>query len=131
MKNSVAVMILSVIVLASVSSSEAPADDSPAFKVPGVDNLVAARLVAASESLPTLDRILQEYVEALGGKEAIENIRTRKLRGELIHDFPGQNPPKTVLPAEVITAAPNKWRLVLKTSTGVQQMGFDGAYGWT
>jgi predicted O-methyltransferase YrrM len=49
----------------------------------------------------------------------------------LTHDFPGQNPPKIVLPAEVIAAAPDKWRLVLKTSSGVQQMRFDGRRGWT
>jgi len=117
--------------LAFVSSSETPAADSPAFKTPGVENLAAGRQVAAFESLPTLDSILQRYVEALGGKEAIDRMRTRRLSGELIHDFPGENPSKTVLPAEVIAAAPNKWRLVLKTSTSVQQLGFDGAYGWT
>jgi predicted O-methyltransferase YrrM len=49
----------------------------------------------------------------------------------LIHDYPGQNPQKTVLSAEVIAAAPDKWRLVLRTSAGVQQMGFDGDRGWT
>jgi predicted O-methyltransferase YrrM len=131
MRNSVAVIILSGIILVCVSFSEAPAVDSPVFKSSGVENLAAGRQVAAFESLPTLDSILQRYVEALGGKEAIDRMRTRRLSGELIHDFPGENPSKTVLPAEVIAAAPNKWRLVLKTSTGIQQLGFDGAYGWT
>jgi predicted O-methyltransferase YrrM len=83
------------------------------------------------EALPTIENILQHYLGALGGKEAVEKIRTRKLSGELTHDFPGQNPPKIVLPAEVMAAAPDKWRLVLKTSSGVQQMGFDGQRGWT
>jgi len=83
------------------------------------------------ESLPSLDSILKKYIEAIGGKEAIEKIRTRRLTGELTHDFPGQNPPKTILPAEVLTAAPDKWRLILKTAGGLQQMGFDGERGWT
>jgi predicted O-methyltransferase YrrM len=78
-----------------------------------------------------LESILKRYFEALGGKEAIEKIRTRRLTGELIHDFPGQDPPTTILPAEVLAAAPEKWRLILKTSAGVQQMGFDGDRGWT
>ncbi|OGD17419.1 MAG: hypothetical protein A2V76_08035 [Candidatus Aminicenantes bacterium RBG_16_63_14] len=86
---------------------------------------------SAADSPPTLESVLQKYVEALGGKETIENIRTRKLSGDLTHDYPGQNPPKAVLPAEVVAAAPDKWRLVLRTATGVQQMGFDGASGWT
>jgi len=86
---------------------------------------------AGKETLPSLDSILQKYIEAIGGSESIEKIQTRKLNGELTHDFPGQNPPQIVLPAEVIAAAPDKWRLILKTSKGVQQMGFDGKRGWT
>jgi predicted O-methyltransferase YrrM len=35
-----------------------------------------------------------------------------------------------VLPAEVIAAPPDKWRLILKTDSGVQQLGFDGERGW-
>jgi CubicO group peptidase (beta-lactamase class C family)/predicted O-methyltransferase YrrM len=80
---------------------------------------------------PTLDGVLRRYFEALGGKDAIEKIETRKLSGELTHEFPGQEPPKLVLPAEVIAAAPDKWRLVLKTAAGTQQMGYDGKRGWT
>jgi len=94
-------------------------------------NLPALFKGAGGESRSSLDSILQKYIEALGGKEAVEKIRTRKLDGELTHDFPGQNPPKTVLPAEVIAAAPDKWRLILRTSKGLQQMGFDGERGWT
>jgi predicted O-methyltransferase YrrM len=85
----------------------------------------------AAESPPTLETVLRKYIQALGGKEAIEKIRSRRLGGELIHDFPGQNPPKTVLPAEIIAAEPDKWRLILKTSAGVQQMGFSGERGFT
>ncbi len=79
---------------------------------------------------PPLDGVLRKYIEALGGREAIDRIRTSRLRGELTHEFPGQNPSRTVLPAEVISAVPAAWRLVLKTSAGVQQMGFDGTRGW-
>jgi predicted O-methyltransferase YrrM len=86
--------------------------------------------ISAAGSLPTLNNVLEKYHEALGGKEAIEKICTSKLTGELTHDFPGQNPPKIVLPAEVIAAAPSKWRLILRTASGVQQMGFDGKRGW-
>jgi len=80
---------------------------------------------------PTLEDILDKYLKALGGKEAIEQILTRRLSGELTHDFPGQNPPKTILTAEVIAAAPDKWHLTLKTEMGIQRMGFDGVRGFT
>jgi HEAT repeat protein/predicted O-methyltransferase YrrM len=87
--------------------------------------------VGAGDSPPTLESILQRYIKALGGKEAIEKIHSRQLTGELIHDYPAGNPPKSVLPAEVIAAATDKWRLILKTASGLQQMGFDGERGWT
>jgi predicted O-methyltransferase YrrM len=79
---------------------------------------------------PTVEAILEKYIEALGGREALGGVRTRELAGELIHDYPSQSPPRTVLPAEVLAAAPGRWRLILKTSGGVQQMGYDGKSGW-
>jgi len=84
----------------------------------------------AAESTPTVESILEKYIKALGGKEAIMRIDTRRLRGELTHLYPGQKPPQTVLPVEVIAAGPDKWRLILRTDKGVQQMGFDGVRGW-
>ncbi|OGD22033.1 MAG: hypothetical protein A2W03_15725 [Candidatus Aminicenantes bacterium RBG_16_63_16] len=77
-----------------------------------------------------MESILEKYIVALGGRVAINKINTRRLRGELTHLYPGQNPPQTVLPAEVIAAAADKWRLILRTDKGVQQMGFDGVRGW-
>jgi predicted O-methyltransferase YrrM len=124
-------MILSIYVLVLHLSLANLAADSPFFRVPRAGDSVGYHPGDAFQSLPTLNSILQNYVKAIGGKEAIEKIRTRKLSGELIHDFPGQNPPKTVLSADVISAASDKWRLILKTSKGVQQMGFDGEHGWT
>jgi predicted O-methyltransferase YrrM len=79
---------------------------------------------------PTLESVLRRYVEALGGKDALSRVRSRTLRGELVHEYPGQDPPKYALPAEVIGAVPVRWRLVLKTAGGIQQMGFDGHHGW-
>ena len=91
----------------------------------------AGPAASPADSPVTLDSVLRKYVDALGGKDAIEKLRTRRLGGELTHDYPGQDPQKTVLSAEVIAAAPDRWRLVLKTSAGVQQMGFDGRRGFT
>jgi len=131
MKNHFGTGVLSAIILAFLSSLVAAADESAALESLRAGGSVAYSREAVFESLPSLDSILQKYIKAIGGKEAIEKIRTRKLSGDLTHNFPGQNPPKTVLPAEVIAAAHDKWRLILETSGGVQQMGFDGEHGWT
>ena len=100
-----------------------------------ISSLTIPALLLTSESapvrsLPKVESILEKYVQALGGKDAIGKIRTRRLSGELTHDLPAQSPPQLVLPAEVIAAAPGKWRLILKTASGVLQMGFDGERGW-
>jgi len=114
-----------------VASCPAPAVAAPlTSRTPAIMALAAGNQAVKLEAPPTLDSILRRYVEALGGREAIEKIHTRRLAGRLTHDLPGQDPPKTVLPAEVFAAASGKWRLILKTASGVQQMGFDGVSGW-
>lgn len=131
MKNAVAMIARPLVVLAVTFCSVSPAAAPPGSRLLAIEAQAAQSPGTAVEALPTLDSILQRYIEALGGKEAIENIHSRNLMGELTHDYPGENPPRTVLPAEAIAAATDKWRLILKTSAGVQQMGFDGERGWT
>ena len=82
------------------------------------------------EAQPSTEGVLQKYIDVLGGKDGLRKIRTRRLTGELIHDFPADNPPKIELYAEVAAAAPDRWRLLLKTTDGAQQMGYDGEHGW-
>jgi len=127
MKHLVRVLFISSALLAFASFPTASRADRSA---PGGQGLAAGRPKAAVKTLPTLDQILKKYVQALGGREAIENIHTRRSSGELTHDYPGQEPPKLVLPAEVIASDAGTWRLVLRTAKGIQQMGFDGERGW-
>lgn len=131
MKNPAGKTVWPVIILALASCSTSSAARLSALRVPGTDAQAAGSPAVPSDSLPPLESILRKYVDALGGKEAIQKIRARKLTGELTHENAGQDPPKTVLPAEVVAAAPDKWRLVLRTAAGVQQLGFDGAFGWS
>jgi predicted O-methyltransferase YrrM len=131
MKNPIGALIFSAILLALPPFSGFAESGSLASGMPGGENQASSPSSAGFESLPSIDSVLRRYFDALGGKEAIEGIRTRRLGGELTHDFPGENPSKSVLPAEVIASAPDKWRLILKTSGGIQQMGFDGERGWT
>lgn len=85
-------------------------------------------IVTKYEELPTLEQVVDTYIEALGGIETLSKVSSRKCRGQLIHDYPGQKPVN--IPVEVYAASPDKWRLILHTSKGVQQMGFDGEQGW-
>jgi len=131
MTKPVGVMVLVALVLAFNLCSPASVAGSRVLRDSRIEVGLAGRDVTANEPLPTLNGILGRYIQALGGKEAIERIRTLRMTGVLTHEFPGKSLPKTLLPAEVIASVPDKWRLILKTSKGVQQMGFDGEDGWT
>ncbi len=81
---------------------------------------------AAAEKPATVDAILNKYVEAMGGKEAIEKINSRTCKG------------KVEIPAMSVASdwnfqgkAPNKqitsWRL---SDSGAVADGFDGTTAW-
>jgi predicted O-methyltransferase YrrM len=97
---------------------------------PRMDIVVAGEPVAAYEELPTMDRLLARHLEALGGAQALARVTSRTMSGRLVHDRPGQKPSQVTVPVEVHSAAPEQWRLIIRTSRGLEQMGFDGETGW-
>jgi caffeoyl-CoA O-methyltransferase len=102
--------------------------DESSKEWPQVEVMLEDKTVAVFEALPTLERVINTYIEALGGRDALVKIASRKCTGQLIHDDPDQEP--VTLPVEIYAASPDKWRLILRTSNGVQQMGYDGEQGW-
>ena len=86
---------------------------------------------SASDSLPTLASVLERYVEALGGREAIERLESRMCRGWLVTDLPSRTPPVfEKLEMETYSALPDRWLLVGRDSSGILKNGFDGEVGW-
>jgi hypothetical protein len=82
----------------------------------------------SSASLPTADQVLDNYVQALGGKAALEKVTSRMIKGEIEwNDGEGT--------AEHYFKAPNKYmsvtNLVGIITHGVLRDGFNGAAGWT
>ena len=89
--------------------------------------LSAGAPVAAGE-LPTLEQILDRYVEALGGREAIAKLETRTITGKQIDDRPYKGPPmETALEA---WAAAGSWAMVLHQDEGDHKEGWDGDLNW-
>jgi len=76
--------------------------------------------------LPTADQILDKYVQALGGKAAIEKQTSRVSKGTFeIAAFGATGT------AEIFEKAPNKTASVINVAGfGVVQEGFDGKAGW-
>jgi hypothetical protein len=88
----------------------------------------ALGLFAAPQSAegPSVDQILDHYVQAVGGKDAIGKVTSRAMKGTLDNSDDG-----TTSPAEVFTKAPNKYlEVVTLGDAGQAQQGWNGASGW-
>src|SRR5262249_845068 len=72
-----------------------------------------------------VDMILDKYVQALGGKAALEKVTTRVMKGNMVMQG-GMS-----APLEVYEKAPNKTFTTFRMPNGVTSMPFNGAAGWT
>ena len=77
-----------------------------------------------ADTLPSVDQILNRYVEALGGKQAIESVKTRVFIGSRV------GADGVLVPEEVRTKAPNKLLIVTSYPDLVFRTGFNGSQGW-
>src|ERR1043165_4114417 len=80
----------------------------------------------ANTEAPTLEQILDKYVQALGGRASLEKVNSRASKGAFtsIHL-------KTKGPIELYAKAPNKWLMVLVAQGyGNYRRGFNGTVAW-
>lgn len=81
---------------------------------------------AVTESLPTTDQVLDKYVEALGGKAAIEKATSRVSKGSF--ELPEMGASGTLT---VYAKAPDKSSVVVDVpGFGVIRQGCDGTVAW-
>lgn len=78
-----------------------------------------------AEPLPQAADLLARYAKAIGGKEAVERLKTRAMKGSIM------TAQGASLPVEVDREAPNKYIITITTPRGTVTRGFDGATGWT
>jgi len=93
-----------------VLESDAPA---AAAATPGVPQAQA----------PTVDQILDKYVAAVGGADAIKKVTTRIMTGKILAGG-------TETPIELFTKAPNMRVSVSHSPTSASFTAFDGTAGW-
>ncbi len=103
----------------------------PASVPPVLESDLPARAEAirtsASDGVPSPDDVIQKYVAAIGGADAIRKITSRVEKGSiLVAD--------SQTPVEVFTKAPNKRVTVTHSRDGAANSegftAFDGASGW-
>jgi photosynthetic reaction center cytochrome c subunit len=78
----------------------------------------------AKASLPAADQLLDKYLEAIGGAEALQKITSRVQKGTLTA-FGGQH-----FPVDIYSKAPDKRVSVMHLQGGDSVTAFDGKQGW-
>ncbi|HEX7177503.1 MAG TPA: c-type cytochrome [Pyrinomonadaceae bacterium] len=79
---------------------------------------------AAAAALPTVEQILDNYVRAAGGREALAKITSRVFKGSRV------GADGVLVPEEVQQKAPNKLLVTTSYPQIVFRRGFDGTMGW-
>jgi photosynthetic reaction center cytochrome c subunit len=71
----------------------------------------------------TVDAIVEKYVAAVGGADAIQKVSTRVMKGVIVASG-------ISTPIDVVTKAPNKRVSITHNATGDSFTAFDGTAGW-
>lgn len=80
---------------------------------------------AKAPALPTADELIAKYIQAVGGRAAVEKVHSRVTRGTM--DLDGG----TVVTLELNEKAPDKFLSVFEVpGEGEARQGFDGQVGW-
>ncbi len=81
--------------------------------------------VKPTVTLPTVDQVLDKYVQALGGRAAIEKAKTRVMSGAHLSSTGGS------MPLVISQQAPNKYLSVMTTPQQASiSRGYNGVVGW-
>jgi photosynthetic reaction center cytochrome c subunit len=80
-------------------------------------------VISAQESMPTADQILDKYLAAIGGTDALHKIKTRVQKGTV--DTGGDQ-----YPIEIYSEAPEKRVSLSHASFGESITAFNGQAGW-
>jgi hypothetical protein len=88
----------------------------------------AGATATTAEALPTVDQVLDKYVQALGGKEKIEKMTTQVMVGPRIESS-GANPPSTT-EMQIYRRSPNQLMMIMATPQQTITQAFNGTTGW-
>jgi hypothetical protein len=91
----------------------------------GEQNPGAQKTTAKSEApLPTVEQVLEKYVQALGGREALARVTTRVVKGSRV------GADGVLVPEEIYQKSPDKLFVMTSYPNITFRSGFDGARAW-
>lgn len=74
---------------------------------------------------PPVDDILNKYIDAIGGRAAVEKLQSLVLSGSMTNRL------SETVPFTIEEKVPNRFRQTLETQPAAMTTGFDGTTGWT
>jgi hypothetical protein len=87
---------------------------------------LALPLAAAAQQLPPAKQVLDRYVEAIGGRDAIARQKFRTVESEMAMPAMGMN-----MTVKTMMAAPNRMVTTAEMpGAGAIRSGYDGSVGW-
>lgn len=98
--------------------------DEHTIGVPPLPRVMPTETPRSNEPRPTPQQILAKYTEAIGGKDAVEKIRTRAIKGVSVAAN-GRS-----FPLEILFAAPDKYSLSVSLPQGATTQKLNGTAGW-
>lgn len=129
MKRIVLILAFSMLAAFPSAAQEKPKPDAPKADAPKADapKADAPKADAKAETLPTADDILDRHVKAVGGKEAIEKLTSRVVKGT----FDVEAFSVSGAPVEIFAKAPNLNASKIDIpNLGAFNRGFNGTTGW-
>ena len=93
---------------------------------------------SSDPALPSADQIFDKYIQAIGGRALIENVKTRYSKLELLRPkLVNSGTPKAAVinrgetwTIETYQKAPDKYLAVITTPQGIITQSYNGASGW-
>jgi zinc protease len=135
MKRTITMIFISAMLAASAfaqSTQQKPATGQPAAKPTDMKPADAKPTdaksadVKSADALPSVDQILDKFVQAIGGKAAMEKVTSRVSKGNFEIPSMGAGGP-----IEIYSKAPNINLVIINIpGFGVVQQGFNGTVAW-
>jgi hypothetical protein len=98
--------------------------DEHTVTTPPLPRVAPVETPRSNEPRPTPQQILAKYTEAIGGREAVEKIKTRVIKGVSVAGN-GQS-----FPLELLFASPDKYSLSVSLPQGASAQKLNGTAGW-